>query len=62
MPNHVKYPDYLLQQKQFEFLTQVYQPLPADYRFLIGDLNAVPWSEPKIILEKTDYRILGMNC
>lgn len=53
----VKYPDYLLQQAQFEFLTKVYQPLPADYRFLIGDLNAVPWSEPlKSFLEKTDLQ------
>lgn len=58
---HVKSPalyhDYLLQQKQFEFLTKVYAPRPAQHRFLIGDLNAVTWSSPlKSFLKQTDLQ------
>ncbi len=53
----VEYHDYVLQKQQFHFLTKIYQPLPAHYRFLIGDLNAVPWSEPlKSFLENTDLQ------
>lgn len=53
----VHYPNYLLQQEQFQFLHKVFSPLPAHYRFLIGDLNAVPWSEPlKSFLDKTDLQ------
>jgi len=42
----VKYSDYILRQKQFDFLKGLFVPQPAQHRFLIGDLNIVPWAKP----------------
>jgi len=53
----VKYPNYVLRQKQFDFLKDLYLPQPAQHRFLIGDLNVVPWAEPfSSFVQETDLQ------